>query len=380
MLRRKLHGGPGRRAPDLPDNALTRAMVEFLAWSEATGCTEATIATRKQSLRIFVLWCGERSIGKPQDVTLPILERYQRYLFHYRKSNGQALGFISQRSRLVPVKTFFKWLTRSRYILYNPASELVLPRPPKRLPRHIFTLEEIETIAALCDVETPQGVRDRAVIETLYSTGIRRMGLGRLKVYDVDLDGGALLVREGKGRKDRMVPIGARACAWIAKYLADARPQMVMEPDEGVLFLTDYGEPLRGERLGYLVRGAIERAGYTFPGSCHLFRHAMATHMLENGADTRFIQAMLGHAKLTTTEIYTQVSILKLKEIHSATHPARLARATRAQDAPGAAGRGDGRRGLEDARNALLAALEAEDRAEDLTGADRGERREQRNP
>jgi integrase/recombinase XerD len=375
MLRRKLHGGGGRRAPDLPDNALTRAMLEFLAWSEATGCTEATIVTRKQSLRIFVLWCGERSIGKPQDVTLPILERYQRYLFHYRKSNGQALGFISQRSRLVPVKTFFKWLTRSRYILYNPASELVLPRPPKRLPRHIFTLEEIETIAALCDVETPQGVRDRAVIETLYSTGIRRMELGRLKVYDVDLDGGALLVREGKGRKDRMVPIGARACAWIAKYLADARPQMVMEPDEGVLFLTDYGEPLRGERLGYLVRGAIERAGYTFPGSCHLFRHAMATHMLENGADIRFIQAMLGHAKLTTTEIYTQVSILKLKEIHSATHPARLARAR--SDAAGADGAKAPVRD-ESARSALLAALEAEGEDDELDaagGADRDEAR-----
>ncbi len=364
MLRRKLHAGGGRRAPDLPDTALTRAMVEFLAWSEATGCTEATIVTRKQSLRIFILWCAERSIANPQDVTLPILERYQRYLFHYRKSDGQPLGFISQRSRLVPVKSFFKWATRARLILYNPASELVLARPPRRLPRHILTLEEIETIVNGCDVETLPGVRDRAVIETLYSTGIRRMELGRLKVYDVELEGGALFVREGKGRKDRMVPIGERACAWIAKYVADVRPALVVEPDEGILFLTDYGEPLRGERLGYLVRSAIERAGYTFPGSCHLFRHAMATHMLENGADIRYIQAMLGHAKLTTTEIYTQVSIVKLKEIHSATHPARL---TRARGDAGVADTGSPQPDALEARDALLAALEAEREEEETT-------------
>jgi integrase/recombinase XerD len=257
----------------------------------------------------------------------------------------------------VPVKSFFKWATRARLILYNPASELVLARPPRRLPRHILTLPEIETILGACDVETAPGVRDRAVIETLYSTGIRRMELGRLKVYDVELDGGALFVREGKGRKDRMVPIGERACAWIAKYVADVRPQMVVEPDEGVLFLTDYGEPLRGERLGYLVRSAIERAGYTFPGSCHLFRHAMATHMLENGADIRYIQAMLGHAKLTTTEIYTQVSILKLKEIHSATHPARL---TRARGDAGDANDAELQPEVENAKDALLAALAAE--------------------
>ncbi|MGH8701040.1 MAG: tyrosine-type recombinase/integrase, partial [Burkholderiales bacterium] len=258
-----------------------------------------------------------------------------------------------QRSRLVPLKTFFRWLTRGRYLLYNPASELVLPRPPKRLPRHILTLPEIEAILAGCDLETLPGIRDRAVIETLYSTGVRRMELGRLKVYDVDLEGGALLVREGKGRKDRMIPIGERACAWIRKYLADVRPSLVVEPDEGILFLTDYGEPLKGERLGYLVRSAIERAGYSFPGSCHLFRHAMATHMLENGADIRYIQAMLGHAKLTTTELYTQVSILKLKEIHAATHPARLERPRGAQAAPEASP-------SEDAKRALLDALEAE--------------------
>ena len=134
------------------------------------------------------------------------------------------------------------------------------------------------------------------------------------------------MVREGKGRRDRFIPIGARACAWLTRYLQEVRPQLVIEPDSGYLFLADYGEPINRNAAGGITRRYIERAGFTFPGSCHLFRHAMATHMLENGADIRYIQAMLGHAKLTTTEIYTQVSILKLKEIHTATHPARLER------------------------------------------------------
>jgi integrase/recombinase XerD len=327
MLRTKKPGGPRRRPVEIPDNAMGWALMDFLAWSETIGATTATILTRKQSLIVFVRWCVERSLTKPTEITLPILERYQRHLFHYRKSNGEPLGYISQRSRLVPVKTFFQWLTRSRHILYNPASELQLPRPPKKLPHHVLTLSEVEAILAQPDITTPQGLRDRAMLELLYSTGVRRMELTRLKCYDVDTDAGSVFVREGKGRKDRMIPIGQRACAWLIRYLHDVRPELVIEPDSHTLFLADYGEPLNLNAAGHLTRRYIERAGYTFPGSCHLFRHAMATHMLENGADIRYIQAMLGHAKLTTTEIYTQVSILKLKQIHNATHPARMARA-----------------------------------------------------
>ena len=326
MLRAKRHGIPQKKPLELPDNAMTWALMDFLAWSETTGATPATIETRKQALIVFVRWCAERSLAKPQDITLPILERYQRYLFHYRKSNGEPLGYVSQRSRLIPVKTFFQWLTRARYLLYNPASEMQLPRPSKKLPHHVLTPSEVEAILAQIDIATPSGLRDRAMLELLYSTGVRRMEVTRIKCYDVDLNAGSVFVREGKGRRDRFIPIGARACAWITRYLAEVRPLLVVEPDSGYLFLADYGEPINRNAAGAITRRYIELAGFTFPGSCHLFRHAMATHMLENGADIRYIQAMLGHAKLTTTEIYTQVSILKLKEIHTATHPARLER------------------------------------------------------
>lgn len=164
------------------------------------------------------------------------------------------------------------------------------------------------------------------MLETLYSTGIRRLELIQLKVIDVDSERGTLLVRMGKGKKDRMIPIGERAVRWIEKYLNETRPELTTGSDEGILFLNKLGLALGKNRLTSLVRSYVEAAKIGKKGSCHLFRHSMATLMLENGADIRFIQAMLGHAELSTTEIYTQVSIKKLKEVHTLTHPAKAGR------------------------------------------------------
>ncbi len=143
-----------------------------------------------------------------------------------------------------------------------------------------------------------------------------------LKLFDLDAERGTLMVRQGKGKKDRMIPIGERAIAWIWKYVSDVRPELVLGEDDGLLYLTNLGEAFTPNRLTQLVRNYVHGADIGKTGSCHLFRHTMATLMLENGADIRFIQEML-----LTTEIYTQVSIRKLKQIHTATHPARLQRA-----------------------------------------------------
>jgi integrase/recombinase XerD len=202
----------------------------------------------------------------------------------------------------------------------------MLPKLPRRLPQTVLTIEEVEVVLNQPDVSTLAGLRDRAMLEMLYSTAIRRLELALLKVFDVNTRHGTVMVRQGKGAKDRVAPIGQRALAWLDKYLAEARPELVAAHDDGALFLTDYGETFAKNRLGDLVKRYIRSAGITATGSCHLFRHACATHMLENGADVRYIQAMLGHANLETTQIYTQVSIVKLREIHAATHPARLTR------------------------------------------------------
>jgi len=224
------------------------------------------------------------------------------------------------------VRAWFKWLTKNNHILYNPASELELPRLERRLPKHVLTIREAETVLAVPNPAEALGLRDRAILETLYSTGIRRMEVINLKLYDMDVDRGTLMVRQGKGNKARMVPIGARALAWIDKYLTEVRPRLIVDPNNVTLFLTHLGEGFTRNRLTQMVREYVDAADIGKRGSCHLFRHTMATLMLENGADVRFIQAMLGHAKLETTQIYTQVSIRKLKEIHEATHPAKLER------------------------------------------------------
>jgi integrase/recombinase XerD len=203
------------------------------------------------------------------------------------------------------------------------------------LPKHVLNVSEVETILSRCNLADPLGVRDRAMLETFYSTGMRRSELANLKVMDLDYERGTVMVRQGKGRKDRMIPIGDRALAWIKRYLDEVRPSLVREPDDGTLFLTNLFEPFTPNRLTQLVRDYIDAAELGKRGSCHLLRHACATLMLENGADIRFIQQLLGHAELSTTQIYTQVSIQKLKQVHAATHPARLDR--QAQPAPKAA-------------------------------------------
>ena len=158
-------------------------------------------------------------------------------------------------------------------------------------------------------------------METLYSTGMRRRELANLKVYDLDTERGTVTIRQGKGKKDRMIPIGERAAAWMEKYIREARPKLVVEPDDHTVFLSNAGEPFCLDHLSDLVREHVDAANIGKRGACHMIRHTMATLMLDNGADTRYIQEMLGHADLKTTQIYTQVSIRQLKRIHAATHP-----------------------------------------------------------
>jgi integrase/recombinase XerD len=153
---------------------------------------------------------------------------------------------------------------------------------------------------------------------------MRRLELANLKLYDLDTERGTLMIRQGKGKKDRVIPIGDRAAAWVEKYVQNGRTHLVVEPDDGTVFLSNAGEPFSLDHLSDLVRVHVDAAQIGKRGACHLFRHTIATLMLENGADIRYIQAMLGHADLKTTQIYTQVSIRHLKQIHSATHPAQL--------------------------------------------------------
>lgn len=347
--------------------SLYHQMQQFLQWLREKNYSHRTVDNRETYLRYFILWCDERGLTRPQEITRPILERYQRYMFLYRKKDGQPLSTRSQGTRVTPIRAWFKWMTKTNRILYNPAADLDLPKMEKRLPKHILTADEADRVMNVPDVSTATGLRDRAMLETLYSTGIRRMELMGLNLYDIDYERGTLMVRQGKGRKDRMIPIGERAIAWIRKYRDEARPQLTLAQDDGTLFLTQTGEPFGPNRLTQMVRDYIDAAKIDKRGSCHLFRHTMATLMLENGADIRFIQAMLGHTELKTTQIYTQVSIVKLKEIHTLTHPARLQRVGGVQND---ADDGKPQPDEQNAAASLLAALDAEGQEEEASHDD----------
>lgn len=315
-----------KRRVSLDHNGVMQYAKRYLEYCKVIQASPDTIQRRDSALYRFVTWCDERDIHDPRDITKPMLERYQRYLFYYRKENGQPLATNSQCVMLTPIKSFFKWLTRENYLLYNPASEMELPKKHKKLPRHILTDDEIELIFAVPDINTPDGLRDRTMLETLYATGMRRMELVNVSVYDLDLKRCTVLIRNGKGNKDRYVPMGKRAAYWITLYQQQSRPQLATAVDDGTLFLQDFGERYDRDTLTSVVKRIMRNANVEVEGSCHLFRHAFATHMLANGADIRFIQAMLGHEDLSTTEIYTRVSIQQLTDIHAAAHPLKLER------------------------------------------------------
>jgi integrase/recombinase XerD len=307
-------------APSGPDT-LAAWICRYITHLETQHRSINDQRTRRSRLAHFHSWCHERGIQTPQQVTHAHVQRFQRHLFLYRKANGQPIAVNGQRIALFTIEMFFRWLVRQDAVQSNPAADLELPRATRDL-REPLTLEEMESVLALPDIETPDGLRDRACLELFYATGIRRMELANLHQSDLDRTRGTLHVRLGKGKKDRFVPIGERALAWITKYEREARPVLLCDPSVKHLFLNQYGQPLSPDGLSWRVRDYFKQAGIEKRGACHLFRHTMATAMLDNGADIRHVQEMLGHGQISSTQRYTHVSIARLHAVHAATHPA----------------------------------------------------------
>jgi len=281
------------------------------------------IETRKRRMERFLQWACERDLSRPEQITRSILESFQRYLWSFRKADGSPLGFSTQQGYLYTLRAFFAWLVRRRYLEANPASELEPPRTETRLPVEAMTISEVESLLSVPDIGDPLGIRDRAMLELFYSTGIRRAELAKLRLQDLNREHQRLRVM-GKGRKERVVPVGRRALAWVEKYLNEVRPLLSVDLAERTLFLTGYGSGFNPDALGRLITRYFKDSGFTRKGTCHLLRHTCATHMLEGGADIRYIQQLLGHSHLDTTAIYTQVGIHQLQAVHARCHPAEL--------------------------------------------------------
>jgi integrase/recombinase XerD len=297
---------------------------QFLQTMRMRNCSERTIQAWRYILNRFVNWCNERSLSCMSEITSDHMAAYRRSLFHYRNpKTGAALTFDTQAHYLIPIRRWFNWMKVQTFIELDPTTEIELPKSEDRLPTATLTAEKVELLLNQPDITTRLGLRDRAILETFYSSGIRCGELIALDVYDLSFDRGILTVRQGKNRKDRVVPIGERALSWVEKWINDIRPDLVTESSDQALFVSKNGKRMHPTGLSKLVREYLVSIGITQRGACHLLRHTAATLMMENGADLRSLQQFLGHARLNTTQIYTHVSIKRLQEVHRKTHPAK---------------------------------------------------------
>lgn len=298
------------------------AIERHLTWLKATNRSDCTVRNRRTALSRFALWCARSGGVGLGGLTIEALESYRIHLFDATALRGGHLGWATQAEYLGAVRAFLAWCFLHGLTDRNPAANLQLPRRPARLPLSVLNEEEVRRVLRAPSNGTPQALRDRAILEVLYSTGLRRAEVARLDVQDIDQARRVVYVRSGKGQRDRVVPIGRRALYWVRRYLSRARPVLARRDGATTLFLTARGAALRLNRLSERVRDYLARAGLRRSGSCHLFRHTMATHLLDGGADVRDVQEILGHSNLSTTARYTHVSIARLQRVHARAHPA----------------------------------------------------------
>jgi len=277
------------------------------------GLSPNTVLAYARDLCRFRGFCEERGLNEAGAVDDRVIVDFLLRL------TRQKLALRSQARNLVALRGLFKHLRAERLIEREPTQEIDLPRLPRSLPE-VLTLDEVERLLAAPDPGTRRGLRDAAMIETLYATGLRVSELCSLRLADVNLEAGYLSAT-GKGRKQRLVPFGERARERITRYLAEARPAFAHGQVRDALFLTGRAGPMTRQGFWKLLRRYALGAAITKPISPHKLRHSFATHLLERGADLRAVQAMLGHADIATTQIYTHLSRIRLREIYDKHHP-----------------------------------------------------------
>jgi integrase/recombinase XerD len=304
---------------------LARLIDAHLAAELARGLAPGTVAYRRIYLGQLLAWLQGRGIAQPQLVTSAVLSEYLAHLkgrvTDYNRKTPSPLSVKTLVAEASVLRSFFAWLARRRVLLFNPAEGLVLGDRTEPLPKAVLSEKEVQALLAAPRGDA-LGLRDRAILETLYSTGLRRAELCRLDLYDADQAGEVVRVRQGKRGKDRYVPVGAHALEALRRYIHQARPELVATPREPALFVAAItGRRLGRQTLNLIVRKHGEAAGLGKRVTPHVLRHTCATHLLQGGADLRHVQAILGHASIATTQVYTRVAIQDLATVHRRHHP-----------------------------------------------------------
>ncbi len=318
---------PGAVKLNAPSQEIQDLKDRYLAWMISTRYAEDTIKHAHHTIEWFFRFMGMKGMTRVADVTPEVLNDYSLWLRSHKNVYKQSrlVGTRTILYRLIGVKWFFKWLSQNMIVLYDPTEDLELPKFQQGLPQTILTQAEAKKLLDGPDLHSPIGYRDRAILELIYSTGIRTGELLRLKVSDLDFKARTVTIRRGKGGKDRITPVPALACGYLDEYVRKVRPRFTRSnkrgTDDGTLFMGWFGAKADKGLLTGTFRRTRKRAGIEKPVTAMVLRHSIASHLLENGMDVRMIQEFLSHENLKTTQIYARVTLKGLRKHYNRTHP-----------------------------------------------------------
>jgi len=312
----------------------------FLEHLTLRNLSALTVRQTDQSIRVFVGWLNGRGLKDICQVDQNLFENYKAWLSEYRNRKDELLANTTIQYRMSMVQRWFAWLKKKGVLTYNPIAAVKLPKSKRLLPHGVMRPDEISKIMEQPDLRSVIGYRDRTIMEVLYSTGVRAAELVNLKVPDVDLQKKMARVRNGKGGKDRFVPLSTPCCRFLYRYIEVIRPELAggMRPGgnnwlkksqtgKDLLFLSIYGGPMGKVWLATLLKEYIRKAGIKKVVSpVHSFRHSVATHLIAGGMDVRYVQVLLGHVNIDTTQIYTHVERHTLQTLLKKHHPRELAK------------------------------------------------------
>jgi len=282
-------------------------------WLE-DGLSRNTLESYRRDLDKFAVWLEQQGRASMLEATHADIQGFLAHLV-----GGEKAKATSTSRAISSLKRLFRYLLRQNKISADPTLQIATPKLPRSLPKSL-TEQDVELLLNAPDVQTLLGLRDRTMLEVLYATGLRVSELVTLSVAQVSLDMGVVRVM-GKGSKERLVPLGEEALDWIKRYLADGRSALLAGKLSDALFVTQRGEGMTRQMFWYLIKKHARNGGLNKSLSPHTLRHAFATHLLNHGADLRVVQMLLGHADISTTQIYTHVARERLKQLHARHHP-----------------------------------------------------------
>jgi len=293
-------------------------ITEYKHHLKTIGYAPATIDSYRKNLDQFQRFLAQSHITDLKKVTHQTIIDYQQAVM------AQPVAMETKALKIRPVKRLFEHLVATHRLLINPCDGIIETNRRHRKIGPVLTVEEVKLVMEQPNLSLKTGIRDRAVMEVLYATAIRLDELLNLEIYHADLKDKVLYIRKGKGKKQRVVPLGKTAAAWLKEYLEKIRPYHAKkQPRQRRLFLNHSGRAMTAASVRAALCKYRSQAGITKPVSPHVFRRSCATHLLQQGADIRYIQKLLGHRSLKTTQGYTKVMPVEVKQTHNRTHPGK---------------------------------------------------------